>query len=1132
MLTALIDFFCARQSVKPLSWRGRLGLSAQAVLWAAVAFVLGLVLVGDFAAPGENMQALAAFSGASPVSQVAFPGLWSLKYVLLGASPSMVTLNLFGAGVVAWLVAMTWLVVEFWVRDAMAEADLSTRAVQWTSAFAAHGVCAFFLFSLTGLYVVSGWTVTCWSFAWLLTCVVLQNIYAGNNGRRCLMVLAAFVLGMAAVESTWVLLCLPLFFLRAVIAEWRLWDRNVKNLPLWFIMVVLGVGVMLVFNGLRSQDVFTLKTIISVELEVLRVHLQVLRGCIAGPFLIHLAGVVIWPLLAWLTAVRLLNNDRAWGLLVTALVLSFAGFALAFGVEHTPLYNWFSMGQVPVVSTWVTAFGCGVLLVGWGMQFFARKLNLAETGEQGHSNFCATAMWWTAIVLFPISLIAAGVTLGMQGYRFSAVDRAMLNRFAGETISQLRPGGAAEGRQFLLGATWLDGHLALEAHRQGVPLTLFVPARATDAPYLRAMRTRLMEDPLLVGADRLRLVHLLDYNFFVFVQDFFVSQENVTQIAAVMDLPDVWYAAHRRPFVCGPFFLGLSETDVPPYDPLPVQRALESRWAATLEAEELPWWDINRASQRAIRHHLAFVSNNLGAFLDDQGKLEEAAECYFYAYQTEPENVSALLNLYDICVRRGALPGQREAVNRAFQTFISTRTKSPKKYDLSSVGRYYGYIRNYELFVQMGWEWAVSAAPESVLAGLRNAQNGLAPTDPRNAAVQAVVAAVYESQGQIRRSMDNYRAAVSVDPKNVEALRGLARLSIQDGKVIEAGQWLSKAEEAGADQTALDIDRAAYLMAMGDLDGATAAIGRYTTTNKDTPIGWAMLGMIEIERGNIERASGFILQNIKRTAKGRDLYFLHVLEGRLAQAQALAAEKVSLDEEHVPSAVMRQEAAKNAGKSYETARRHYRRAYALRPNVRGLLELILEFDRKLNDKAGAEADALALLREDMRHPYANFVVGSQRLDDAEIAAAVKYFRVAVEGDSNPSFLLLNNYAEALCRARQFEQAKAVALRGVQKEPKLWAAWATYALTLARGGEGAKAQTALDTARELAASSKMAIDPRVDFVEIWIALDRGDKAKAKCMIERLKTTLGAALSPLDKMDFEVVDRALTEMSQTS
>ena len=39
------------------------------------------------------------------------------------------------------------------------------------------------------------------------------------------------------------------------------------------------------------------------------------------------------------------------------------------------------------------------------------------------------------------------------------------------------------------------------------------------------------------------------------------------------------------------------------------------------------------------------------------------------------------------------------------------------------------------------------------------------------------------------------------------------------------------------------------------------------------------------------------------------------------------------------------------------------------------------------------------------------------------------------------------------------------------------------------------------------------------------------AKAKCMIERLKTTLGAALSPLDKMDFEVVDRALTEMSQT-
>ena len=1132
MFTALFDFFSSRPFAEMLGRRARVWLGIQTLLWAVVTFLLGVCLAGDFAVPGENAQILTILSGASPVSHESFPILWSVVHLLLGATPSMLALNIFGAGVVALLVAMTWLLVHFWVRDAMTE-DSVAKASNWVPSATAHAVCALFLFTLPGLYAVSGWTLACWAFLMLLISVILQNGYAAHGGSRIWMFASALVLGVLLVESPWVAVCMPLLFLRVLTIEWRLWDRSVKNLPLWFVAIVLGAIGMIFVNAWRITGSFALDAAVKTELSVLRMHLDFLLAFIQGPYLIHFAGGVLLPALAWLTARQLLNNARAWGLLFTAAVLTLASFVCLFGVGQLPVRSWCRLGMIPAVTAWGTAVGCGMLLVGWGVQLFSHDPNRFEELDRRRIPAYVAAMRVGALFIFPLGAIAALATVVLHSVYFSRVDRALVNRFAQETLTSLSGGESAQAqgagaRSFLLGAPWLDAHLLLEAAKQGSALTLFQPVRATDAPYMDNLRKRLMEDPALGDADRLRLVHLLDYSFFTFVQDFFVSQENAMQIAATCELPDVWYAARVRPFPWGTVYLGIPETGTPKQDPLAYHRALRERWAKMLEtpSAELPWWDLTAFSQRCIRHHLAFMANNLGVYLDDTGRLEEAADCYAYAHDIEPDNVSALLNLYDASVRRGALVDRRVAINRMFETFITARTKSPKKYDLSAVGRYYGYIRNYDLFVQMGWEWAVSAAPESVLAGLRHAQSGLSVSDPRNGVVQAVVAAVYEYQGQIQRSLENYRAAVAADPKNIEALRGLARLSIQKGNVNEAGQWLAKAEEAGADQESLDLDRAAYYMAIGNIDGAIKVIGRYTSKHKDTPVGWAMLGMIELEKGNEERASGFILQNIKRTAQGRDLYFLHVLEGRLAQYQADKLEKQSTDVKALPSAVARQDAAKHATEALESARKHYRRAYALRPNVRGLLELILDFDRRLDDKATAEADALAILREDTRHPYANFIVGSQRLGDAEVSAAVKYFRLAVEGNKEPSAPLLNNYAEALIRVGQMDQAKKVAVQGVRVAPEEWTSWATFALTLARGNEATKAKTALDKALTLAREQKKPVDPRIGFVRIWIALDNGNRAEAKELRDKLKEELGVNLTPLDVLDFKTIDNALS------
>lgn len=1118
MLSTLLDFFCSRPFAEAPSWRERVVVAANALLWFALALGAGWFLGLGFAVPGESTAALAAFSGATPASHEAYPLLWGLVG-LLGATPSVAALNALGAGIMGLTAALTLLVVRFWVLDAMDD-DSIVGMRRWLSLAVGNVAAAMFVFSLPGLYALTGFVVALWSFALLLLCVVLQNVYAMGGGHRRAMALFALALGVAAVESPWVLVALPLFFMRAAAIEWRLWDRNVRNLPLWFIALAVGVAAMLVGNAWRMGDL-SLGGLWRTEAEVLRAHLAVLRGFVAGPWLINVGAAGLWPLLAWITARRLLNNDRVWGLLFTALALTLAGFGLMYGVAPAPLRGWLSVGAVPVATAWATAVACAMLLAGWGVQLFAKNPNLYEELDRRRMPAQVTAMRVAAIFLFPLAVLAAGVTLFVHGKRFASVDRGMAGRFAAETVAALAKGSGspAEGRAFVLGASWIDRHLALEAQARGVPLTLFTPARAQDKAYLADLERRLETDPLLGDADRLRLTNLLKYNFIVFIQDFFVSQENAAQIAASYDLPDVWYAAKLRPLPCGTLYIGAPEAGKAPEGLQAAQRALQERWAKTLEAKGLPWFDLSAGTLGSIRHHLAFLANNLGTALDDQGALADAARCYLYASETDPENISALLNLYDICVRRGQLPDRREKVNRAFQEFIAARAKSPRKYDLSAVGRYFGYIRNYDLFVQMGWDWAVSAAPESVLAGLRNAQSGLAPTDPRNAAVQAVSAAVYELQGQTQRSAEGYRAAVKADPNNVEALRGLARLSIQSGKTNEAGQWLAKAEKAGADPNALDVDRTAYLMAIGDLEGARKSIGRYTKNNQDSAIGWAMLGMLEIEQGNHDRARGFVAQQLRRTAKGRDLYFLHVLHGRLSQAEAQKAEAEARRTDR--GEVARADAAKLAQTKWYEARNHYRRAYAIRPNVRGLLEMMLDFNRRLGEKADAEADALAILREDARHPFANFIVGSQRLEDGHVEAAIKYFRVAVDGEEKPTVELVNNYADALARTPNTKLAKEMGLRAVTLAKESYGTWGTYALALARGGEAEKAKGALAKARALPGGD----DPRLGYVDIWIALAQKDKAAATKARDTLRGALGARLAPLDLRDLKEIDAAL-------
>lgn len=1127
MLRTLLDFFCSRPFADRLSVKTRVILSLNALLWGVVAFALGAFLTGDYAMPGENARSVGVFSGAIPGETEAYPILWGIKSLLLGASPSIRALNLLGAALMGVLAMITYAMVHFWTSEA-ADDDSVVAKRTFTAALASNLACLLLIGLLPGLYMTAGFTTVVWAFLWLPLCAVLQNFYAQGGGHRRGMILFGLVLGVAIIESPWALAFLPLFFLRAVAMEWRLWDHNVRNLPLWFVSVVVGAAVMLSVNAARFGSAFSPAGIWETEAAVLRNHLGVLAGLLSPRWILDIGLSIGWALMAWITARRLINNDRKWGLLVTALAMTAVGVGLVWMVRLSPMRTWLHIGRMPVATLWVTVIAFAMLTVGWGTQLFARNPNLDEERDRHRMPARVKALRVAAFFLFPLCVLAVIAAEVRHIRLFASVDRALPDRFAQYIVDRVAPDadGPAANRPFVLGSYWVDDQLLLAAYRSGTPLTLISMNKAYDKAYIADLHVRLREDPLLESADRLRLNHLLDYSFPVFVQDFFASQANVGTIAAVFDQPQLWHAARLQPAAVGPLYVGAPESGEIDYDIMAPMKAFRETWASL--AEETPdvtvWWDISAQTARNIRHHLAYMTNNLGAWLDDRGRLKEAAECYLEASQIEKENISALLNLYDICVRRGQIPERKIEIMKAFEDFISERTKNPVKYDLNGVGQYYGFIRNYDLFVQMGWEWAVNAAPETILAGLRNAQTGLDPNDPRSSAVQAVTAAVYELQGQTRRSAESYLAAVQADPSNVDAMRGLARLAIQSGDVSEAGQWISKAEAAGADSEAMELDQAAYLMARGDLEGANKAISSYTTRNPDSVVGWAMLGMLRVEQGNLADAGGFILENIRRKARDRDIYFYHVLQGRITQERARLTDEEAVKAERDGKRSLSENKLTEATKLWDDARKHYRRAYAVRSNVRGILEIILNIDRRLEDKTSAEVDALAILRDEPTHGYANFIVGSQRLEDAHIGAAIKYLKAAVEGNENPTVDLINNYADALSRTDDTALAKDVALRAVRLAPRSYATWGTLALAQARCGDLEGAKNALSKSRGLPGGD----DSHLFMVDFWIAVAKGDRDAAARALENFRRPLEAAsdeLKPLDAYDIRVAEETL-------
>lgn len=1066
--------------------RGRLRrarLASLAVFLGALA-VYALTTV-TYAFPGASASLIAFVAGLDVIEVPERPLLrWlgglvaSLPY---GTLPWRLNLcsALAGALTLAWIYKIVW----FFVFENMREESAVTRAFR-ISRFAAWCAVAATGSTLAFWYASTRFNSGIFDVLLVTGCLHMICLY-GMRGNRCWPAVLGVAAGLGAAESALFIVASPLLLAALVIIEWKQSWYRISRLTGCGFLAALSYGVQHWFSArqflLAAGEAPTRPALTGVVVSVFRQQVQQIQALL--PPVLWFYAVAFgagFAAITLLTVLRSLDNRRNWMLFALKTLLTLLSIVIVFNLALSVWQIETARGVIPVFSAVLTGVALALLAASWRAQAVMddpRDEAHAPSEDDASEQFALITVTPPVFACLRVSgvfaaplmvaALAAAAVLNLRS--MTRDDGGFMDAAADRFVADLKE------RRWVVTNGVLDSHLLIAAARARRDVVLLAPFRVRDRRYLAHLRRVVQESSEFSGREREWAVSLLDYNLHMFINDFFLSAENIGSRAVCMGLPDIWYESGKVPVPEILFYGGADALAAVDPDRL---LASYTNFFATAGAglcsavggRNLS--GLTRRHQGALKRHLAFVANNLGVVLDELERPDEAFHVYERALELNPQNVSAMLNRFEM-VSRGFYPEKRDLVEKQVNEMVRNTRDS---YPLWAMNRYFGYVRNYDLFVNMGWEWAVSSSPGSVIAGLRRTY-ALEQDRDRRRNLTAVMAAVYEMQGDRRSSRNYYEELIAADPRNALAISGLVRLSLQDGGIEEARQLLEQGRQSGVAARNLRRDWAALYLMAGDLSMARATLQSMADEPGADPMTVAMLAMVMIEQGEYAAVEANVLPRLAKMEDSTGNYFVNVIQGRILQMKGR--------------------------RWFAEARKKFQRAFIIRPDVAVLREVIFRLDVALGDRRAAEAHAIEILRSTPNHPLANFFMGSVALEEGNFGRAEDYLRVSVEAPE-PTVEALNNYAQLLCRIRRSDEAVAVARRASLMAPQRYEVWSTLAYILQESGSLAEASQALARASDLNKTDK-----RLFIIDGLIALKRGDLAA----VSRALNAVGAAPADL-------------------
>jgi len=992
-----------------------------------VALCVYLLTLSPGVYPGQSATLMATCAGLEPVVAPNHP-LWMLLAARLAewnVFSLPVRMNLFSAVCGALSVGFMYRLLSFFVRKVVTEGTINDKKVN----------VAAILAGLTGA-VAMGFSIPCWSVAtrlhyqsfdllFFLGTLYLVAIYIKTN-RIVIFALFALLYGVGIVESTIFIACAPAAGCVAVVSLWAQRHLSRKTVALLIFLILLGTGMYGVFawHFFHSEDISLrgYHTVLDVVVQMWRDQYGELTRSLPRVNWIWLLFQSTLPAVAAAAAARRsLNNERSWSLYILHLILT----VLAIGVLVDAPKSWLWQspwqivrinGVLPVATYSIMAMVIGYLSAYWYLLMSVREVR----HDQALSNLTKrTGNWMGAVLAWPlIVLVAVAACInffqanGRRGMGADVCARELLDHMGSRT--------------WIVTDGTLDNHIRILARERGKTIRLLCLQKDMNRIYLKQLARTIMQDNVFPNNNQ-RMLNTLDLGVLPFIQDWLAGDPDIGRKMVIFGVPDLWYGAGLLPIPDQTDFIGSRSTD--------------KANGSAMAADYLAFWnrmekvlprDMDSTDPTALfcnglRRHIGFVGNNLGVMLEDMGHTNEAATIYARVRQIDPDNISTLFNQFEMA-RRGTDDVLKASIEKELRTFIEHQHF---QYPLWSLSRYFGYVRSPELFVRLGWVWAMSGEKEAALAGIKNAAALLPQTTANQIDMQRITAAVYMLRQERDKSEDIYRQMLVKDPNDREAIRSMANLAIFEGSFDKAKTWLDRLQATGIPKNQINLELAIFHLATGNLAQARILVQSTLDLQPENLQAWGMLAIIELQQANaartthqdgtslMEEVEQTILPKMETISGTPDQYFIQIVRAQLAMQKGV--------------------------KFYRTAREAYIRASILRPDVFKLNDAILQLDIALADQVRGEEHARQVLRINRKHALANYVMGSLRLQSGEYGEAVDYLTRSVETEPLP--IALNDLAEVLHRIRKLNDAEVRAREAAQLAPNFYIVWETLASIL-------------------------------------------------------------------------------------
>lgn len=737
-----------------------------------------------------------------------------------------------------------------------------------------------------------------------------------------------------------------------------------------------------------------------------------------------------------------------------------------------------SAGVLPVVACFFVAAMSGYLAAWWAYASVVR----AKAEER----------WFARIVLGVMSAVwilsAVMGTLSCDARRGAFAD-AVADRIVADLGE----------RTWLVTGGELDDHLRLAAHRRGKVLNLVSFARASDGDYLAWLAGRVAASDL-EPALKVDLRHSLALGIVPFAEDVLALGTNAAAHVAVFSAPDLWYGAEMTP-VPETLFYGADPARAVPSGALDgVLSCLKAPagWGSWRFARSEK--DAVRRLELALRRHLGRVANDRAVWLQERGRDDEAFELYRRVLdEIDADNLSSLINLYEMAqAKHPAALRRRAEFDRRLKAVVDDKTR---RYELWALATTYGYVRNSDMFLRLGFDWARSGHPGEARSQIRRAMD-FVPSD-RRSSLQNMLASLYAGEERRSASRAAYEAVLATDATDRGALLGLARLSVADGDTEAALGYLDRAAKAGGDDPRLAGELAMAALLRGDAAKARALLVKATDAKPD----------------DLRLLSLLAAATMQLADAAKDATEKTALEGELERKLLPAIEKQTGDSGDYHVQTMRGFLALRRGAGY---RREARDAFALaaqaRPDVAATRDIVLGLDIALNDSVSAEAHAREALKLNRRAPTANYVMGSLALGRGDLEDAEAYLRRACAA-AKPNPLALNDLAEACRRKKSYAEAESFARRAIAAAPGLYVAHETLGTVLLEsGGDAAEAEKCIRRACDLSKGGGRPADIRMLVSLARVQLARGDSRVARETLRMVGERAGE-LSDFERKEYE-------------